>query len=438
MSKPAVGFVGLGAMGFGMATHLVKEGYPVHGFDVFPASVERFQAAGGIPAASLKDSAEGKNYYVCMVATAQQAQSVLFAEDGIVQALPQNATLLLCSTVPASYANAVAAELQSRGRADIRFVDCPVSGGAKRAADGTLSIMAGAPEEALQSGHDLLQAMSAPGKLYLVPGGIGAGSNMKMVHQVLAAIHILGASEAMGLAAQLGLDAHQTAEKIIGSEAWTWMHENRFPRMVEEDWNPGASALTIILKDAGIITSSARQHRFPIPLCSTAEQIYLSALIQGWGPKDDSSMVRQYYAQPIAEVKSAASAEEQSASLQLVLDLMLGVNLVATAEAVSFARYLKVDLAQFHGLVAEAAGASRVFINKGLEMIEGRIGENAPAGSQTVDEAAARLETVVQKARDLHCPVHLGNAALSALYMARRHGLGSEGSTSVIKVFGRD
>lgn len=85
MSKPAIGFVGLGAMGFGMATHLVKQGYPVHGFDVFPASVERFKAAGGIPASSLRGSAEGKSYYVVMVASSPQAQSVLFAEDGIVQ-----------------------------------------------------------------------------------------------------------------------------------------------------------------------------------------------------------------------------------------------------------------------------------------------------------------------------------------------------------------
>jgi 3-hydroxyisobutyrate dehydrogenase len=87
MSKPAVGFVGLGAMGFGMANHLVKEGYPVHGFDVFPASVERFKAAGGIPASSLKDSADGKEYYVCMVASAPQVQSVLFGEGGIVSGM---------------------------------------------------------------------------------------------------------------------------------------------------------------------------------------------------------------------------------------------------------------------------------------------------------------------------------------------------------------
>ncbi|KAJ5160257.1 uncharacterized protein N7482_007261 [Penicillium canariense] len=434
MSKPAVGFVGLGAMGFGMATHLVKEGYPVHGFDVFPASVDRFKTAGGIPASSLQESADGKQYYVCMVASAPQVQSVLFGEGGIVSALPQNATLLLCSTVPASYAQSVAAELQSLGRGDIRFIDAPVSGGAKRAADGTLSIMAGAPDAALEKGRFLLEAMSDANKLYLVPGGIGAGSNMKMVHQVLAGIHILGASEAMGFAAQLGLDATKTAEAIISSDSWTWMHENRLQRMLEEDWHPGASALTIILKDVGIITTSARQNQFPTPLCSTAEQVYLSALLQGYGPVDDSSMVRQYYSGPITEVvcTKTKSAEETAEALQLVLDMMQLTNLVAAAEAISFARHLNVDLKQFFSLVSDAAGASRQFMTKGLEMIEGRIGQN----SGTVSDVVNRLEKAVQKARDLHCPLNLGNAALNVLLMAKQAGFGAEGSTSVIKVFG--
>lgn len=157
--------------------------------------------------------------------------------------------------------------------------------------------------------------------------------------------------------------------------------------------------------------------------------MYLGALVQGWGAKDDSAMVRQYFSQPIGQV--AATAADAQAAQELVLDLMRVVNLVAAAEAIAFARYLKVDLKQFHGLVAEAAGASRVFITQGLEMIEGRVGANA----ETVDAAVARLEKVVQKARDLHCPLHLGNAALSVLLLARRAGLGGEGSTSVIKVW---
>ncbi|KAJ6037194.1 hypothetical protein N7540_001473 [Penicillium herquei] len=434
MSKPSIGFVGLGAMGFGMATHLVNEGYPVHGFDVFPASVDRFKAAGGIPASSLQESASDKQYYICMVASAPQVQSVLFGEGGIVSALPQNATLILCSTVAASYAQSVATELQSLGRGDIQFIDAPVSGGAKRAADGTLSIMAGAPEAALESGRFLLETMSDSNKLYLVPGGIGAGSNMKMVHQVLAGIHILGAGEAMGFAAQLGLDATRTADAIKASNSWSWMHENRLQRLLEEDWHPGASALTIILKDVGIITTSARQNQFPTPLCSTAEQVYLSALLQGYGPVDDSSMVRQYFSESVMKVSNTKSAEETAEGQQLVLDMMELTNLVAAAEAISFARYLNVDLKQFFTLVSDAAGSSRQFMTKGLEMIENRIGE--VPGSETINDAIVRLEKAVQKARDLHCPLHLGNAAINTLFLAKRAGLGAESSSSVIKVFG--
>jgi 3-hydroxyisobutyrate dehydrogenase len=107
-------------------------------------------------------------------------------------------------------------------------------------------------------------------------------------------------------------------------------------------------------------------------------------------------------------------------------------NLVAAAEAIAFARHLNVDLKQFFTLVSDAAGASRQFMTRGLEMIEGRIGQN----SETVNDVISRLEKGVQKARDLHCPLNLGNAAMNVLLMAKRAGLGAEGSTSVIKVFG--
>lgn len=254
MGKPAIGFVGLGAMGFGMATHLVKQGYQVQGYDVFPVSVDRFKQAGGQAATTLGESAKDKEFYVCMVATAAQAQEVLFGKEGIAHSLPDKAIVLLCSTVPASYARSAASQFDSEyPDKGIELVDCPVSGGAKRAADGTLSIMAGAADETISRARFLLEEMSdtSEDKLYIVPGGVGAGSNMKMVHQVLAAIHVLGAGEAMGFAARLGMNAEQTFASIKNSDAWTWMFENRTPRMISEEWRPEvcASAATIILKD---------------------------------------------------------------------------------------------------------------------------------------------------------------------------------------------
>lgn len=79
--KPTIGFVGLGAMGFGMATNLINLGYQVKGFDVWPPTLERFKTAGGQAASSLADSAEGNMYYVCMVASSNQAQTALFDDE---------------------------------------------------------------------------------------------------------------------------------------------------------------------------------------------------------------------------------------------------------------------------------------------------------------------------------------------------------------------
>lgn len=232
-----------------MATNLVKQGYSVTGFDLYPPSLEKFEKVGGIPSTSLSESAKDKPFYIVMVAAAWQAQPALFADDGIVKALPKGATLLLTSTVPSSYAQSVEKELKDIGRDDIFFIDAPVSGGAGRAADGTLTIMAGASDAAFEKGKWLLAEMSAPSKLFIVDGGIGQGSNMKMVHQVLAAIQILAVSEAYGFGARLGLNGKDVSEAVIESDAWSWMFENRTQRTLKEDYFPGASAVTIILKD---------------------------------------------------------------------------------------------------------------------------------------------------------------------------------------------
>jgi 3-hydroxyisobutyrate dehydrogenase len=124
-----------------------------------------------------------------------------------------------------------------------------VSGGAIRAANGTLSIMAGGTNAAIDNAKPILETLSDQNKLFL-PGPIGAGSNLKMVHQVLAAIQILATSEAMAFATWLGLDLERTREKVLNSSAYSWMFENRSPRILKNAFAPPPpSALTIIIKD---------------------------------------------------------------------------------------------------------------------------------------------------------------------------------------------
>ncbi|EON69865.1 hypothetical protein W97_09128 [Coniosporium apollinis CBS 100218] len=286
-----VGFAGLGSMGFGMASHLLREGYQVTGFDVYQPTLEKFQAIGGATSCSPKGAARGSNVFICMTANSDQAQSVLFGTDGAVDALPTGAVVVLCSTVPPAAIQEIQEKLRQRGRTDISLLDCPVSGGTARAALGTLTIMVAGSPEALDKGNAILSDISE--KLYVIPGGIGAASNVKMINQLLVGVHIAAAAEAMGLAAKAGLNTRQVYDIITNAAGNSWAFENRVPHMLDNDWNP-LSALNIFVKDMGIVTSTGRLHGFPLPLASAAEQLYISGSSQGLGLEHDAGVVRTY------------------------------------------------------------------------------------------------------------------------------------------------
>ncbi|KAI1866679.1 uncharacterized protein JN550_007532 [Neoarthrinium moseri] len=423
-SKPDIAFIGLGAMGFGMATNLVKQGYSVTGFDVWAPTLEKFKAAGGLTATTPSDAVKGKDYVVVMVATAAQAQAVLIeGENAALPSLSKGAALLLCSTVPASYVRGLAAQLAEMGRNDVFLVDAPVSGGTYRAADGTLSIMAGASDAALDRARFLLQEMADPKKLYIVRGGVGGGSNLKMVHQVLAAVQILSGSEAMGFAHHLGLDLARTREAILQSQGRSWMFDNRSPRMLHPEFQPIASALTIILKDTSIITSEARRAGFPTPMASTAEQVYFSGLGKGYGPDDDSSMVRVYTEGKGKVGPVAGTAETDEAKLELVVALLKGIHLCAAGETIAFAKHLGLDLEQVFDLCINAAGGSYMLEAAGPEML-GLFGAQATAPADagaSLPSIAKGLQDAVDEAQRLKVPVYLGNQASNLVRLALAH-----------------
>jgi 3-hydroxyisobutyrate dehydrogenase len=210
-----IAFLGLGAMGFGMATNLVKTGHSVTGFDVWAPTLERFLAAGGKTATTPREVVKDAKYIIFMVATAAQVNSALF-DDGnaAIHSLPKNVTLILSSTGPPEYVPNIRTVLDEKyGRKDVEVVDAPVSGGTIRAANGTLTILASGPESALSAARPVLDVMGGK-NLNIIPGGLGAGTKVKMVHQVLAGIHITMTAEAMGFAASLGLNTRDVFEAV--------------------------------------------------------------------------------------------------------------------------------------------------------------------------------------------------------------------------------
>jgi 3-hydroxyisobutyrate dehydrogenase len=231
-----------------VATNLLTNKLQVTGFDVWPPTLEKFVAAGGSSSPTPRAVVKSAPFVVFMVATATQILSALFdPETGAIETLEQGATLILCSTGPPEHSPNVRKLLNEKNRSDVKVIDAPVSGGTIRAANGTLTILASGKEEDIAGARKVLDVMAGP-NLYLIPGGLGAGTKVKMVHQVLAGIHIVMASEAMGFAAKLGLDTRKAFEVLKKGEGMSWMFENRGPHMIVKD-EKIYSALGIIVKD---------------------------------------------------------------------------------------------------------------------------------------------------------------------------------------------
>jgi len=283
-----VAVIGLGSMGFGMAQSLRREGFEVVGCDVSAAPLQRFREEGGLVARTPALAAEGADVVVSVVVNAAQTEAVLFGSDGAAETLARGAVFVSSATMDPQIARRLGAQLEASGR---RYLDAPISGGAVRAAEGQLTIMASGTAEAFAAARPALKAMA--GKLYELGDEAGPGSAFKMINQLLAGVHIAAACEAMALAAKQGLDLGKVYEVITASAGNSWMFENRAPHILEGDYAP-RSAIDIFVKDLGIVQDMARAERFPAPLAAAALQMYLAASGAGMGQDDDASLARVY------------------------------------------------------------------------------------------------------------------------------------------------
>lgn len=242
-----VGFLGLGSMGLGMASCLVKDGYDVAGFDVNLKAMEDLAYEGGKAFGTPKATAAHADVLMVVVATSDQASLVLFdSEKGALAGLRNDAVIMLCITATPEYATETKKRLESFGRSDVKLIDCPISGGVTRAWDGTLSFLLAGDEQDISSIREVLDCLGS--KLHIISSNIGAGSSIKMVHQILVGIHILATVEMMGLAFAAGLDLRLTYDSVMDGDGSSWLFEQRAAHIIDSSRVP-ASSLMIITKD---------------------------------------------------------------------------------------------------------------------------------------------------------------------------------------------
>ena len=292
-----VAVIGLGSMGMGAANSCVREGLKTYGVDVNEKALKILSDAGAAGVAKDCSSFAGElDSVLLLVVNAAQVRMVLF-DNGLADQLNEGCGVMISATISADDAREFGSELEKR---DLLMLDAPVSGGAAKAEQGEMTVMASGADQTFELMQPVLDAVA--GNVYRVGAEIGMGSTVKIIHQLLAGVHIAVGAEAMAMAARANIPLELMYEVVTNAAGNSWMFENRMKHVVDGDYSP-KSMVDIFVKDLGLVTDTAQSLKFPIPLGSTAYQMFTAASNHGYGAEDDSAVIKIFKGIDLPEKK---------------------------------------------------------------------------------------------------------------------------------------
>jgi 3-hydroxyisobutyrate dehydrogenase len=271
----AVGFVGLGRMGRPMAARLVQARFTVKGFDAAPAAREAFESAAEVTAAdSAEDACREVSAVITMLPNGQVVREVLCgsaAGGGALSAAAPGTIVIDMSSSSPIETRALAEALAPRGFA---VVDAPVSGGVKRALDGSLAIMAGGGAEVVRRVTPLLAVL---GGAIFATGPLGSGHAMKALNNFVSAAGLVAAAEAIIVGRRFGLDPEVIVDVLNASTGRNNSTEKKMKQQVLSGDFASGFALALMAKDLHTAADIARHAGVATPLAEVCEDLWARA-----------------------------------------------------------------------------------------------------------------------------------------------------------------
>ena len=287
-----IAFIGLGNMGGGMCTNLVKAHHDVSAFDLNAEAVAAAEARGARAAKSIADAVAGVDVVISMLPAGKHVLSVYFGAEGVTAHANQGILLIDCSTIAVTDARSAHEKAEAAG---FMMVDAPVSGGVAAAEAGTLTFMAGGREVAYSLAEPILKGM---GKNIFHAGGAGNGQAAKIANNMLLGISMIGTCEAFNLAEKLGLDAETffKISSVSSGQCWSMTSYCPAPGPVptspaNRDYKPGF-AVAMMLKDLHLAADAASSADAEIRLGKMAEDIYQNLSERGFDGLDFSGVMK--------------------------------------------------------------------------------------------------------------------------------------------------
>lgn len=284
--KHAVAVIGLGSMGMGAARSCINAGLNTYGVDINHETLQALKEAGAQSVSKdCSEFADELDSILLLVVNASQVKKILF-ENNLADNLRPGTGVMVSATISADDAREIETQLKDK---NLLMLDAPVSGGAAKAEKGEMTIMASGSDQAFEKLKPVLDATAD--KVYQIGSEIGMGATVKIIHQLLAGIHIAAGAEAMAMAAKSNIPLDLMYEVVTNAAGNSWMFENRMKHVVDGDYSP-KSMVDIFVKDLGLVTDTAKSIHFPLHLGSTAFQMFTSASNGGHGLEDDSAVIK--------------------------------------------------------------------------------------------------------------------------------------------------
>lgn len=282
-----IGFIGLGAMGGGMAANLQKAGYKLVVLDIDNSRMEPLATNGAITAKTPAEIGAQTDRTITMVETTAQTEEILLGKDGLASTATPGHSVAMMSTIDPTATKQLHSSLAKKS---ISMVDAPVSGGTPRAASGELSVICGGDQAIIEGWRPAFEAMSS--NIFHV-GEIGQGLAMKLVNNMLIQVNTVAIAEAFAMGAKAGLDPQTMYDVVRVSTGASFAVEHRVPRMLSGDFTPGGT-VDISYKDQELETAFAKELGVPLLLANVSQQVYQMARAAGYAKEDGASVIKIY------------------------------------------------------------------------------------------------------------------------------------------------
>lgn len=275
-----IGFIGIGLMGSHMARHLVEAGYPTTVWNRTRDKAQALVDAGAAWGDSPRAVAEAADVVITMVTDAAASETVICGPDGVLEGAREGLILIDMGSIAPEMSRSIAGRAQDRG---VRMLDAPVTGNPKVAAAGNLGIMVGGSRDTFEQCLPIFEVLAA--KIVYVGADNGSGTTLKLINNLIIGVAIEAVSEALVLAAKVGIDPQKVIDITSVGGARTGAMETRGPRMIKHDFTPGFSTNNMY-KDLSSAIDLAAEYGVCLPATTTSWDILRSAKTRGLGDRD--------------------------------------------------------------------------------------------------------------------------------------------------------